>query len=127
MQSITLVTPEDLIALLEELRAIRQEQAKASQLVDDYLSVDDVAALTRTSARTVRKWITEGKYDQAGKLIKLFTVEFSPGYPRVPRSALLAYGQALGFDASQLQLPTAGALAKTRPVLDSAKALRRAS
>ncbi len=135
---LNLLTADDLAPILApiltELRAIRQAQATA-QPADDYLSVAQVAFATGTSERTVRKWIEQGKRDRLGqKLIKLFTLEFSPGYVRVPRSALLAFGQGVGFDATQLQLPPAGTVpvakpAKRRagPVLDSTQALRRAS
>lgn len=130
---VTLLTTDDLAPILAELRAIREVQTAAAQPADDYLSVAQVAVATGTSERTVRKWISEGKRDRKGRLITLFTLEFSPGFPRVPRSALLAFGQGVGFEASQLQLPPAGAPpAKTPPkragaVLDSEQALRRAS
>jgi len=129
---VTLLTTDDLAPILAELRAIREAQTAAAQPADDYLSVAQVAVATGVSERTVRKWIATGKPDRRGKIIRLFTLEFSPGFPRVPRSALLAFGQALGFEASQLQLPPAGApLPKATPpkrrVLASEQALRRAS
>ena len=130
---LTLLTTEDLAPLQAALHQILTQMQAAAQPADDYLSVAQVAAATGTSERTVRKWISEGKRDRKGRLITLFTLEFSPGFPRVPRSALLAFGQGVGFDASQLQLPPAGAPpAKTPPkrgvaVLDSEQALRRAS
>jgi hypothetical protein len=131
MQTLSLLTADDLTPLQQLLLQILEQQAAAAQPADDYLSVAQVAAATGTSERTVRKWIDEGKRDAKGRLIRLFTLEFSPGYPRIPRSALLAYGQALAFDAAQLQLPPAGTLApkkpKTTPVLNSTEALRRAS
>ncbi|MGI4760562.1 MAG: helix-turn-helix domain-containing protein [Janthinobacterium lividum] len=126
MLPLTLLTPDDLAPVLAKLDAILQQQTAAARPADDYLSVAQVAALTGTSEKTVRKWISQGKYDQRGQLIRLYTLEFSPGFPRVPRSALLAFGQSMGFEATQLALPPAGAPAPT-PVLDSAKALRRAS
>jgi hypothetical protein len=125
MSAFPFLTPDDLAPLLDELRAIRQLAATGAQPADDYLSIDTVAGLTETSARTVRKWIKEGKYDDGGQLIKLYTLEFSPGMLRVPRSALLAFGQAMGFDASKLALPPASAIAGL--VLDSTQALRKAS
>ena len=130
---LNLLTADDLTPILAELRAIREAQTAAAQPADDYLSVAQVAAATGTSERTVRKWISEGKRDRKGRLIVLFTLEFSPGFPRVPRSALLAFGQGVGFDATQLQLPPAGAppvkptAPSRRKVLDSTQALRRAS
>lgn len=124
----SLLTADDLAPIQELLRQILRQQTAAAQPADDYLSVAQVAELTGTSEKTVRKWISAGKYDQGGQLIRLYTLEFSPGFPRVPRSALLAFGQSLGFDPAQLQLPPAGAAkAAKAPVLDSAKALRRAS
>jgi len=133
MITASLLTADDLAPLVDLVRQILVQQTAAAQPADDYLSVAQVAAATGTSERTVRKWISEGKRDRKGRLITLFTLEFSPGFPRVPRSALLAFGQGVGFDASQLQLPPAGAPpAKPPPkrggaVLDSEQALRRAS
>ena len=130
--ALDLLTPDDLLPIEQLLRELLVQQRAAAQPADDYLSVDQVAAATGTSARTVRKWISQGKYGQEGKLIRLFTLEFSPGLVRVPRSALLAFGLGLAFEAAQLALPPAGApsVKTTRPkqpVLDSTKALRRAS
>lgn len=122
----SLLTADDLAPIQDLLRQILAQQTAAAQPADDYLSVAQVAQLTGTSEKTVRKWISQGKYDPQGQLIRLYTLEFSPGFPRVPRSALLAFGQSLGFEATQLALPPAVAPAPT-PVLDSAKALRRAS
>lgn len=130
--SAQLLTTDDLAPLEALLRQLVVQQTAAAQPADDYLSVDQVATLTGTSTKTVRKWIAEGKPDRKGKIIRLYTLEFSPGFPRVPRSALLAFGQGLGFDAAQLMLPPAGAapVKKTTPkrqVLDSTEAMRRAS
>jgi len=130
--TLNVLTPEDLAPLYDMLRQILVQQTAAAQPADDYLSVEQVASLTGTSAKTVRKWITAGKYAGNGQLIRLFTLEFSPGFPRVPRSALVAFGQAQGFDAAQLTLPPAGAapVKKTPPkakALSSEEALRRAS
>ncbi|MGI4873397.1 MAG: hypothetical protein ACRYFX_19740 [Janthinobacterium lividum] len=132
MLALTLLTPDDLVPIQDLLRQILAQQTAAAQPADDFLSIEQVATLTSTSAKTVRKWISEGKYDQKGQLLKLFTLEFSPGYVRVPRSALLAFGQSMGFDAAQLALPPAGAPApakttRSKRVLDSEQALRRAS
>jgi hypothetical protein len=129
---LTVLTPEDLVPLYELLRQVLAQQTAAAQPADDYLSVDQVATLTGVSTKTVRKWIAEGKPDHQGKIVRLYTLEFSPGYPRVPRSALLAFGQGQGFEAAQLVLPPAGAAPakKTtlkRQVLHSTEALRRAS
>lgn len=130
--SAQLLTSDDLVPLEALLRQILEQQTAAAQPADDYLSVEQVATATNSSTKTVRKWITAGKPDRRGKIIRLYTLEFSPGFPRVPRSALLAFGQAMGFDAEQLQLPPAGAapVKKTTPkrqVLASEEALRRAS
>jgi hypothetical protein len=124
------VTAEDLATIQALLLQILEQQTAAAQPVDDYLSLAQVAYLTGTTEKTVRKWIAVGKPDHKGKTIKLYTLEFSPGFPRIPRSALLAFGQGLGFDAAQLALPVAGAkpAAKAKPpVLDSSEALRKAS
>lgn len=130
--TLNVLTPEDIAPMYDLLRQLLVQQTAAAQPADDYLSVDQVASLTGTSTKTVRKWIAEGKADRKGKIIRLFTLEFSPGFPRVPRSALVAFGQGLGFDAAQLMLPPAGAapVKKTTPkrkVLASEEALRRAS
>jgi len=130
--SAQLLTSDDLAPLEALLRQILEQQTAAAQPADDYLTVEQVATATNSSTKTVRKWIAAGKPDRRGKIIRLYTLEFSPGFPRVPRSALLAFGQAMGFDASQLQLPPAGAAPpkKTPPkakVLASEQALRRAS
>lgn len=124
--ALQLLTPDDLAPIEALLRQVLVQQTAAAQPADDYLSIDQVAAATHTSARTVRKWIAVGKHDAAGNLLRLYTLEFSPGMVRVPRSALLAFGQQQGFDAAQLPLPPAGAL-RLAPVLDSKQALRRAS
>lgn len=103
-----LLTKADLATFSEQLTALLKQVLPAVAATDDFLTVQEVATLTRKSEKTVRKWIAEGKTDQKGKLIKLFTLEFSPGFPSIPRSALVAYGQGLGFDVSQLkpeQLP----------------------
>jgi hypothetical protein len=127
----TVLTSEDLAPIEALLRQVLAQQTAAVQPADDYLSVAQVAQLTGTSEKTVRKWISHGKPALKGKIIKLYTLEFSPGFPRIPRSALLAFGQGLGFDAAQLTLPVAGAKpvakAKRAAVLDSEKALRMAS
>lgn len=130
--TLNVLTPEDIAPLLDMVHQILVHQTAAAQPADDYLSVDQVASLTGTSAKTVRKWIAEGKPDRKGDIIRLYTLEFSPGFPRVPRSALVAFGQGQGFDAVQLMLPPAGAapVKKTIPkrkVLASEEALRRAS
>ena len=123
----SLLTADDLAPIQALLGQILAQQTAAAQPADDYLSVAQVAQLTGTSEKTVRKWISQGKYDQRGQRIRLYTLEFSPGFPRVPRSALLAFGQSIGFEAQHLALPPAGAKPAPAPVLDSAKALRRAS
>ena len=123
-----ILTAEDLAPLKELLHQVLVQQTAAAQPADDYLSLDQVAALTGTSRKTVGKWIREGKYDAQGRRITLYTLEFAPGFPRVPRSALLAFGQGLGFEAAQLALPAAAAPKKqAAPVLASAQALRKAS
>lgn len=98
-----IATKDDLRSLAEQFTALLEKALPAIAAKDDFLSVQEVAKLTDTSEKTVRKWISEGKHDQKGKLIKLYALEFSPGFPRIPRSALVAYGQGLGFDVSKLQ------------------------
>lgn len=97
-----IATKGDLQALLQKLEQLFDAQPPTAAAGDDYLDIDQVATLTGFSRKTVRKWIAEGKYDQRGKLIKLFTLEFAPGFPRIPRSALLAFGKGMGFDVGQL-------------------------
>lgn len=103
-----LLTKADLALFSERLTTLLQQVLPAVAAQDDFLTVEEAATLAKTSTKTVRTWIDHGKPDQKGKIIKLFTLEFSPGYKRIPRSALVAYGQGLGFDVSQLkheQLP----------------------
>jgi excisionase family DNA binding protein len=97
-----LATKADLAALTNCLTSLLEKALPAVAASDDFLDVQEVAALTGVSTKTVRKWITEGKFDQKGRHIKLYVLEFSPGFPRVPRSALVAYGQGLGYDERQL-------------------------
>ena len=103
-----LLTKADLADFAAQLTSLLKQMVPAVTATDDFLTVQEVALLTRKSEKTVRKWIAEGKRDQQGKIITLFKLEFSPGIPSIPRSALVAYGQGLGFDVSQLkpeQLP----------------------
>ena len=93
-----LATKADLMALDNSLTSALTKLLTSVPVSDDFLDVQEVATLTRVSTKTVRKWITEGKYDRKGRHIKLYVLEFSPGFPRVPRSALVAYGQGLGYD-----------------------------
>ncbi|GAB2954619.1 hypothetical protein GCM10027048_20120 [Hymenobacter coalescens] len=102
-----LVTKGDLDALAKRLEALLAPAAGAPPPAagDDYLSIDEVAQLTGFNRKTVQKWIAQGKYDRKGKLITLYTLEFAPGFPRIPRSALVAFGQGVGFDTSRLMPP----------------------
>ncbi len=101
-----IATKGDLEALLQKLeQRLNGAQPTAPAAGDDYLSLDQVAELTGFNRKTVKKWIDEGKYNQQGKLIKLFILEFAPGFPRVPRSALVAFGRGVGFDVGQLTAP----------------------
>lgn len=97
-----LATKADLTALTNRLTSLLEKALPAVAASDDFLDVQEVAALTGVSTKTVRKWIAEGKFDQKGRHIKLYALEFSPGFPRVPRSALVCYGQGLGYDVSKL-------------------------
>ncbi|QNE38596.1 helix-turn-helix domain-containing protein [Hymenobacter sp. NBH84] len=105
MNANDIATKGDLEALLLKMQQLLQTTLPAPALPDDYLTIDEVAELTRFNRKTVAKWISEGKYDQRGKLIHLFTLEFAPGKPHIPRSALIAFGQAIGFDTKQLTQP----------------------
>lgn len=102
-----LATKGDLDALLhrleQRLAAVTTPAAPAA--LEEYLTLDEVATATRVSTKTVKKWVHEGKYDRKGKLIRLLALEFSPGYLRIPRSALLAYGEGLGFTVQDLRQP----------------------
>jgi uncharacterized protein (UPF0335 family) len=100
-----IATKGDLQALLLKLEQLLDAQPPTAAAGDDYLDIDQVATLTGFNRKTVRKWIAEGKYDQRGKRIKLFTLEFAPGFPRIPRSALLAFGKGIGFEVSHLASP----------------------
>jgi excisionase family DNA binding protein len=97
-----IATKGDLLELLHKMQELLSTAPKSTAPADDYLTIDEVAELTRFNRRTVAKWISEGKYDRKGKLIRLFTLEFAPNKPRIPRSALVAFGQAIGFDTSKL-------------------------
>jgi len=126
---VNLPTTEDLAAhtallleVREELRLVRQLLARPP---DEFLTLDEVAAKVKKSRKTVLSWIQEGKYDAGGRLIKLQTVEGTPGYRLVPVAALHAFLQNLDFDLAQLPLATNPV--PPRPVLDSRKALRKAS
>ncbi|HEX8505491.1 MAG TPA: helix-turn-helix domain-containing protein [Hymenobacter sp.] len=99
------------IATKGDLQDVRQEvsdlkemlrQALGLTAAEDFLTLEEAAKATKTTPKTVRKWIEEGKPDQKGNIIKLQALEFSPGFKRIPRAALLAYGQGLGFDVSRL-------------------------
>ncbi|MBO0360658.1 helix-turn-helix domain-containing protein [Hymenobacter sp. BT186] len=98
-----LATKGDLEALALRLLEQLRPALPAPTPPEEYLPLEEVAQATRVSVRTVKKWVTEGKPDQKGRIIKLLAVEFSPGYLRVPRAALLAYGQGLGFTIADLR------------------------
>lgn len=119
MITASLLTSDDLAPMFDMLRQILANQQATPQLADDYLSIEQVSEATGFSTKIVRKWLKTGKAGLDGKIIKLFALEFSPGYPRIPRSALVAFGLAQGFDESRLTKPA--------PVLDSTQALRKAA
>lgn len=98
-----IATKADLTALTEHLEQLLRAALPVIAAPDAFYSLEQAAEVAGVSVRTVRKWLTEGKPDRQGKTIKLYALEFSLGYPRIPRSALLAYGQGLAFDASKLQ------------------------
>lgn len=107
MQPSDLVTKADLEQLYSRLEQLLQKPAAAPVASEEYLTLDEVAAATRVSTRTVKKWVNEGKYDRRGRHIQLLALEFSPGFLRIPRSALLAYGEGVGFSISDLKSPPA--------------------
>ena len=102
-----LATKGDIAELNQQLAHLLQlVQAPPALTDDDYLSLKTVARLTEVSVRTVKGWIKNGKPDRQGKrIIRLFAVEFSPGYQRVPRAALLAYALATDFTTANLKHP----------------------
>jgi hypothetical protein len=102
MDANQIATKGDLQALLARIEQMLAPAAAAPTPIDEYLTLDEVALATRTSVRTVKKWITEGKHDLSGKRIFLFKLEFSEGYMRVPKAALVAFGLAQGFSISDL-------------------------
>jgi hypothetical protein len=104
MSTLDIATKSDIQELRDMLAdLLRGAGTKPATAGDDYLDIAEVAKLTRTSTKTVTKWLKEGKRDSKGRLIKLYALEFSPGFPRIPRSALVAFGQAQAFDVSTLQ------------------------
>jgi hypothetical protein len=111
-----------MLEVLAELRQVRQLLARPA---DEYLTIDEVAAKVKKSSKTVRKWIDEGKYAANGQLLKLQTLEGSPGSLLVPLAALHAFLSNMDFDLASLA--TATSPLSTQPVLDSSKALRKAS
>jgi hypothetical protein len=78
MQHVSLLTAEDLTPIQADIQIIKEHLLAGVRPADDYLDVAQVAVLTATSERTVRKWITNGKLNQKGKFIRLFAIEFSP-------------------------------------------------
>ncbi len=97
-----IATKADLADLAERLEKALAAALPAIAAPDAFYSVEQAAEVAGVSAKTVRKWVAEGKYDRSGHLVKLFALEFSPGFPRIPRSALVAYGRGLGFDVATL-------------------------
>lgn len=98
-----LATKGDLEQLLARMTALLQAPAALPAASDEYLTLEEVAKATRVSTRTVKKWVQEGKYDRKGRHIQLLALEFSPGFLRIPRSALLAYGEGVGFSINDLK------------------------
>lgn len=98
-----LATKADLEQLYERMAQLLPALAVPAASPDEYLTLEEVATATRVSVRTVKKWVTEGKKDRKGKHVQLFALEFSLGYLRIPRSALLAYGEGVGFNIHDLK------------------------
>ena len=98
-----LATKADLEQLYARLAQLLTAAPAAPVPADEYLTLEEVATATRVSVRTVKKWVEEGKHDRRGKLVTLFALEFSPGFKRIPRAALVAYGEGLGFSIQNLK------------------------
>lgn len=98
-----LATKADLEQLYARLTQLLTAPAAPATGPDEYLTLEEVAKATRVSTRTVKKWVQEGKADRRGKIVQLFALEFSPGFLRIPRAALLAYGEGLGFTIHDLK------------------------
>ncbi|GAA3953775.1 helix-turn-helix domain-containing protein [Hymenobacter algoricola] len=103
MDANQLATKGDLDALLSQIQQLLPAPAAAPASSDEYLTPEEVAKATRFSVRTVKKWIHEGKFGLNGKRVYLFALEFSPGLQRIPKAALLAYGQSMGFTVNDLK------------------------
>ncbi|OWP62913.1 hypothetical protein CDA63_11890 [Hymenobacter amundsenii] len=98
-----LATKADLEQLFARMAQLLATPAAPATGPDEYLTLEEVATATRVSTRTVKKWVQEGKADRRGKLVQLFALEFSPGFLRIPRAALLAYGEGIGFTIHDLK------------------------
>jgi uncharacterized protein YaeQ len=83
------------------LHAIEQSRTTEGERL---LTIDEAAAYTQHTRKTVLQWIREGKPDAQGRIIRLQVLEFQPGNKRIPLSALLAYGKALSIEVNTLRV-----------------------
>ena len=84
---------EDLKALLATvLSAVQQPAAPAAA---DLLSLEQVAEYTGFDRRTVEKWASEGRFNEAGQRVYLPAYEFT-GRLRFKRADVEAFGLGVG-------------------------------
>ncbi|RDC63308.1 MerR family transcriptional regulator [Adhaeribacter pallidiroseus] len=69
---------------------------------EKYFTLDGAAEFTGHDRSTVKKWINKGKLDNNGKLVKLPTSEFAPGFPRIAKSDLIAFGR-IGLESAAIK------------------------
>ena len=61
MSAIDLATRDDLVAVLEELRAVRREvEGLRADRAEETLTVEEAAQLLRVSRRTIQRWVRDG-------------------------------------------------------------------
>ncbi|MGY2132293.1 hypothetical protein ACW9KT_08690 [Hymenobacter sp. HD11105] len=106
-----IATKADVAAVKEDVQVALQQLQNLMRLLgpanyDTFHSIDEVATMAGVNRKTVEKWVKVGKPDRKGKIIHLATLEFSPGFPRIPYAALLAFGQGVGFDLTKLHRAT---------------------
>jgi hypothetical protein len=98
-------TRADLHQIQQMLQHTLDELARSRATTPDpLLTVQEAAEYTRYTRRTVDGWIKEGKPDQQGRIVRLQTLEFSPGQHRIPLSALLAFGKCTNIEVTTLKL-----------------------
>ena len=61
MAALDLATKDDLVAVLEELRAVRREvEGLRADRAEETITLDEAAQLLRVSRRTVQRWVRDG-------------------------------------------------------------------